>query len=349
MTSKRRARKINLLVVLGLARGLVPAPKNARAPAAARASANFPAVDDAAEAAAAAARAATPLEPEQLAEELAVGTAYWHDPRIHEMGNVGTGGWFAAFLGPMITKLIDVAAYDGRDIRAECGVSARAALAASLAGAAAARGVSLSAPFDTIVDIGCGTGASTRGLLAAFPGAAVAAFDTSPNFLAAARATTPRSPLVTFEERNGEATGLPAQSADVVSLQFILHEAPADGRRKLLAEAKRLLKPGGVLLLLDIAQEYEPSAAMAHGEPYVAGYLKYVSRDVHAAGFAAVEATKIVPGHATMWLCQKDLRPAHVQTAKNNILRIKLPTAALLEEDATVPASHLRVERAAPP
>ena len=42
---------------------------------------------------------------------------YWNDPRIHSLGNVGLGGVVHALLAPFSTKLIDVLAYDGADVR----------------------------------------------------------------------------------------------------------------------------------------------------------------------------------------------------------------------------------------
>lgn len=42
---------------------------------------------------------------------------YWHDSRIHTLGNVGFFGAVHAALAPLSTKIIDVVAYDGRDIR----------------------------------------------------------------------------------------------------------------------------------------------------------------------------------------------------------------------------------------
>ena len=42
---------------------------------------------------------------------------YPYDPRIHNFGNVGIGGKIHANLARPITKLIDIAAYSGEDIR----------------------------------------------------------------------------------------------------------------------------------------------------------------------------------------------------------------------------------------
>jgi hypothetical protein len=42
---------------------------------------------------------------------------YWHDSRIHSLGNIGFGGAVHAALAPFSTKLIDVLAYNGTDVR----------------------------------------------------------------------------------------------------------------------------------------------------------------------------------------------------------------------------------------
>lgn len=42
---------------------------------------------------------------------------YWFDDRIHTLGNHGFGGAVHAALAPFSTKIIDLAAYNGEDIR----------------------------------------------------------------------------------------------------------------------------------------------------------------------------------------------------------------------------------------
>jgi len=263
------------------------------------------------------------LDAAALEEEYSVGRDYWHDKRIHNFGNVGFGGAFASMCAPLATKIIDAAAYGGRDVRAET-----AAVLKEVAGSA-----------ETVADLGCGSGASTRSLRKAFPGASVSAFDTSIHFLNVATWLTNGCPKerVAFELRNAEATGLEEASQDVVALQFVLHEAPAEGRARLLAEARRILRPGGVLAILDIALDYEPSEAMASGEPYVYGYLKNVRRDIDAAGFASVDERPVVEGRATLWLCAKDARGLGLAAgAKNNVL--KLPPGLAPADDLALPA-----------
>ena len=48
-----------------------------------------------------------------------------------------------------------------------------------------------------------------------------------------------------------EATGQPTASYDLVTASFVVHECPPAAMRALIAEARRLLRPDGVLMLAD--------------------------------------------------------------------------------------------------
>jgi ubiquinone/menaquinone biosynthesis C-methylase UbiE len=54
--------------------------------------------------------------------------------------------------------------------------------------------------------------------------------------------------------RNSAALGLPDASYDRAILFFLLHEQPADVRRRTLDEAFRVVKPGGTILIVDFAR-----------------------------------------------------------------------------------------------
>ena len=158
----------------------------------------------------------------------------------------------------------------------------------------AARNI-VGAPPANCVDLGTGTGATARSLRKRYQ-ASVVGVDTSPEMLRAARDLTNTGSLdfcneVTYNRHNAEATGLAGNQADVVSVFFLLHEAPAAARRQILREGFRLLAPGGTLALCDIHPEYNPSPIMLSGEPYLNGYLDKID-------FEAATSPRIRPAAA---------------------------------------------------
>ncbi|WGT47683.1 class I SAM-dependent methyltransferase [Tessaracoccus lacteus] len=106
-----------------------------------------------------------------------------------------------------------------------------------------------------VLDLACGSGASTRALVDALPaGATVHGIDLSRGMLAqAARHTWP--PGVSFEQGrvgNLDTARLGEGSWDAVFASYLFRNIPEAGRDGALAEVARLLKPGGHL----ITQEY---------------------------------------------------------------------------------------------
>lgn len=95
-----------------------------------------------------------------------------------------------------------------------------------------------------IIDVGCGDGALVR--LLAGRGAHVLGVECAPRQLAKARA---QPPIADEEIVEGFAQALPAAdcSADVVVFFNSLHHVPAPDMATALAEAARVLKPGGLL------------------------------------------------------------------------------------------------------
>lgn len=92
----------------------------------------------------------------------------------------------------------------------------------------------------------------------------------------------------------------------VSAYRYAFHEAPQAGRDKILAEAARLLHKGGVLALVDITPDYEPSSHMLAGEPYVLEYQKNIHRQLSMVkGFTKATFRNLVPGHVGVWLLHR--------------------------------------------
>ncbi|XP_058105687.1 uncharacterized protein LOC131249130 isoform X1 [Magnolia sinica] len=164
-----------------------------------------------------------------------------------------------------------------------------------------------------ILDVGCSVGVSTRFLADKFPSANVTGLDLSPYFLAVAqykdKRKAPRTNPIRWIHANGEATGLPSNSFDIVSLAYVLHECPARAIVGLLKEALRLLRPGGTIALTDnspkskILQELSPVlfTLMKSTEPFLDEYYMLdLEQAMREAGFVTVCTNLTDPRHRTV-------------------------------------------------
>lgn len=109
----------------------------------------------------------------------------------------------------------------------------------------------------TAVDFGCGTGTFAIALAAQRPDAEVIGVDGDPEILARARAKD-GADAVEWEEGLAQEVPLADESADVVTMSLMLHHLLPDDKRAALAEARRLLKPGGRLNVADWGPPSDP-------------------------------------------------------------------------------------------
>jgi ubiquinone/menaquinone biosynthesis C-methylase UbiE len=172
-----------------------------------------------------------------------------------------------------------------------------------------------SSPQD-IVDLGCSVGMSTFALGEVYPEAKMTGVDLSPYFLAVAQyrsqqkqaeLSNQKSP--TWVHAAAESTGLPAAAFDLVSLCLVCHELPQKATREIFREARRLLRVGGHLTIMDMNPQSEVYAKMP---PYILTLLKstepyldqYFGLDIEKAlvdaGFAAPTITCNTPRHRTV-------------------------------------------------
>ena len=108
------------------------------------------------------------------------------------------------------------------------------------------------APGQTVLEVGCGTGNLLVAAADAQPGATVVGLDPDPAALERARRKERRRGR-RFRVEQGFADELPHAdgSVDRVLSAFMFHHLPPDAKRAMLAEVRRVLVPGGQLLLLD--------------------------------------------------------------------------------------------------
>lgn len=104
-----------------------------------------------------------------------------------------------------------------------------------------------------ILDIGCGFGKSTEPFYMQFKDAAVEGIDLSAPCLrlAAHAARSAGAGNVRFRQRDAADSGYSAASFDLVTSTMLLHETPPKPLDSVLAEAMRVLQPGGRMIHLD--------------------------------------------------------------------------------------------------
>ena len=165
-------------------------------------------------------------------------------------------------------------------------------------------------PPQAIADFGCGVGMSTETLQATFPAAQLTGIDLSPYFLAVARyRTAAEYSAITWHHAAAEATPLPAQSVDLGSACLLFHELPQSAAIAVIQEARRLLKPGGHLAIMDMNPTCDTFAKMPpfvftllkSTEPYLDDYLSLnFEAVIQAAGFQAFRQIESSPRHRTI-------------------------------------------------
>jgi len=110
-----------------------------------------------------------------------------------------------------------------------------------------------------VLDLGCGTGTLTLMIKERHPGAEVSGVDGAPEILELARRKASRAGLgIGWVEGLASALPYPVGSFDRVLSSLLFHHLRREDKRKALAEARRVLRPGGELHLADWGKAQNP-------------------------------------------------------------------------------------------
>lgn len=106
-------------------------------------------------------------------------------------------------------------------------------------------------PGQRVLEIGCGTGTLLL-MIKQHPGVEVVGLDPDPKALALARRKAEKAgATVSLDQGFADELPYPDASFDRAFSSFMFHHLPAEVKEKTLREARRVLRPGGSLYLLD--------------------------------------------------------------------------------------------------
>jgi ubiquinone/menaquinone biosynthesis C-methylase UbiE len=148
-----------------------------------------------------------------------------------------------------------------------------------------------------LLDVACGTGQFLRQVKTNYPRLNVIGLDLSPHYLAVARRELHCWSRVSLVHGAAEAMPFAEAQFDAVTCIYLFHELPPRIRRAVVAEVRRVLRPGGTLIFVDSMQtgdepdydamlDYFP---VAFHEPYYASYLREDLDRLWSPGFRVGE------------------------------------------------------------
>jgi len=145
-----------------------------------------------------------------------------------------------------------------------------------------------------VADLGCGTGAMTS-ILAPHV-AKVVGVDASDDMLDAARARLAGASNIEFRRGSLEALPIEACAMHAATLMLVLHHLPSPAAA--LAEAARILRPGGRVLIVDMQPHEHEEYRQQMGHVWLGFSDEQVKKWLTTAGFERVRVHALPPATA---------------------------------------------------
>src|SRR5688500_6528658 len=143
----------------------------------------------------------------------------------------------------------------------------------------------------TVGDLGCGTGI-VSGALAPFV-SRVIAVDASEEMQAAARTRLAEAPNVDLRTGGLESLPMSDASLDAATMMLVLHHVPDPAAA--LAEARRALKPGGRLLIVDMLPHEREEYKQQMGHVWLGFSAEQITRLMEGSGFEGIRVHTLAP------------------------------------------------------
>ncbi len=162
-----------------------------------------------------------------------------------------------------------------------------------------------------VLDFACSIGAMTVAFKQRWPQAEVCGIDASEPLLRYAHARAARLDVdVVFSQQLAERLRFDDASVDVAYLGTLLHEVPHEVAVRIVHEARRVVRPGGVLVVHDMRQASDPPDpweeydrdfdSRFNGEPYAYHFVHAGFGRLLAQLFTSVTTTS---GRTVTWVC----------------------------------------------
>ena len=163
-----------------------------------------------------------------------------------------------------------------------------------------------------ILDMGCAIGNSTLPWAAHFPDAEIHGIDVGAPVLRYGHARAEAKGVgVHFSQQNAERTNFDDESFDLIVSHIMLHETSHKALPRIFAECARLLRPGGLMLHLEIPRGNQPF------ESFMMDWEAYNNNEPFSRQFRETDVTAIV-AQAGFANARIDLAPINFEKSQRN-------------------------------